>query len=105
MSYEVERPLNRCPSHPGEQIVDIMEDLGYTREEMAKDLASMIRCEKRAIEAILEERVGIGPDMAIRFGKLFNTDPAWWLRMQNAYDLYHASHNINVDIIPTLKMD
>jgi addiction module HigA family antidote len=43
-------------------------------------------------ELLLEKR-GLSPDMAVRIGKLINTTPESWLRMQQAVDLWELEQD------------
>ena len=42
------------------------------------------------VHRILAEKVAITPEMAVRLGKFCGNGPGLWLRMQGAYDLWHA---------------
>jgi antitoxin HigA-1 len=79
------RDTKRKPTHPGEMLrEDVLPALDMTQTEFAKRLgvsrlsASDLLLEKRALSA----------DMAVRIGKLTNTTPESWLRMQAAVDLW-----------------
>ena len=76
------------PAHPGEilkelvvsplklTIVDVSEHLGVSRKTLSK---------------VLNGRGAITPEMALRLELVFTNPSAdHWLRLQNAYDLYHA---------------
>ena len=39
--------------------------------------------------------------MAVRIGKFCGNGPGLWLRMQTAYDLWHAERAVDVSKIPT----
>lgn len=47
--------------------------------------------------AILNERAGISPEMALRLAKAFDTTPDLWITLQRNYDLYRASQNFDVN--------
>ena len=40
--------------------------------------------------------------MAVRLGKVFDTSAASWLRMQTAYDLWHAEREIDTSKLQPL---
>lgn len=42
--------------------------------------------------------------LAIRLGKLFGNGAGMWIHMQSAYDVWHASRDVDVSEIPTLKI-
>jgi antitoxin HigA-1 len=45
----------------------------------------------------------ISPEMAVRLGKFCGNGPDLWLRMQAAYDLWHAEQSLReeLEFIPT----
>jgi plasmid maintenance system antidote protein VapI len=45
----------------------------------------------------------VTPAVAVRLGKLFGDGPGIWVRMQAAYDTWHAERDIDVSAIPTIK--
>ena len=47
----------------------------------------------------------MSPAVAVRLGKLFGNGPDLWVRMQAAYDTWHAARNIDLDAIPTIYED
>jgi addiction module HigA family antidote len=84
------RDTKRKPTHPGEMLrEDVLPALDMTQTEFAKRLgvsrlsASDLLLEKRALSA----------DMAMRIGKLTNTTPESWLRMQAAVDLWELEQD------------
>ena len=50
------------------------------------------------VNRLVNERQAISPDMALRLGKLFGNSPAFWLNLQNAYDLKVAEHSIAMEL-------
>ena len=75
------------PPHPGEVLKEACLDpldlsitkaaraLGVTRENLSR---------------LVNGKIGISPEMAIRLSKAFNTTPELWLGVQQQYDLWHA---------------
>jgi addiction module HigA family antidote len=51
----------------------------------------------------LSEKKPITPAMAVRIGKLLGNGPNLWVRMQATYDTWHATREVDVSKIPTLK--
>ena len=79
----------RKPTHPGDVIrEDVIKPLGLTITEAAKKLGVT----RKALSALLNCRVALSPDMAVRIGKATNTSPESWLFMQAKLDLWHAAH-------------
>ena len=75
------------PPHPGEIIRDLcLEPLGLS----VTDAASALGVSRKTLSSILNGRLGISPEMAIRLSKAFNTTPESWLNQQVQYDLWNA---------------
>lgn len=82
---ETLRSKTRKPTHPGAILrEDVLPELKITQQEFADRLG----VSRRTVSEVLLERRPITPDMAIRIGKLLNTTPESWLRMQQALDLW-----------------
>jgi addiction module HigA family antidote len=60
---------------------------------------------RQTLHRILSERTAVTPEMALRLGKFCGNGPGLWLRMQQAYDLWHASEKLRdeVERIPTVR--
>lgn len=79
------RNPNRRPTHPGALLrEDVLPALGMTQTEFAKRLD----VSRLTVSELLHEKRGLTPEMAMRVGKLLNTSPESWLRMQEAVDLW-----------------
>ncbi|MGB8603243.1 MAG: HigA family addiction module antitoxin [Rhizomicrobium sp.] len=52
---------------------------------------------------ILNEKKPVSPEVAARLGKAFGDGAAVWLRMQAAYDAWHAERNVDVSKVEALK--
>jgi addiction module HigA family antidote len=65
---------------------DVLEPMGLS----VTDAAAHIGVTRKTLSALLNERAGMSPQMAIRIGLATNTSPESWLRMQLAYDLWQA---------------
>jgi addiction module HigA family antidote len=93
---KAKRNPDRCPSHPEAVLGDIMPSLGKPKAEIAR-LLGISRHE------ILEQKKPVSPNVAARIGKLLGNGPAIWLRLQAAYDAWHAEREVDVSKIPTLE--
>jgi len=72
------------PVHPGEILrEDFMKPLGLTTNKLALEL----RVPATRIGEIVHERRRISADTALRLARYFNTNPEFWLNLQNFYDL------------------
>ncbi|MWJ28507.1 HigA family addiction module antidote protein [Halomonas sediminis] len=92
MSITAKQNPNRCPPHPGEVIEDMLEDMNYSK----KAIAQMLGISRQHLHAILATRKPVSPEMAARLGKLFGNGPGLWLRLQAAYDAWHAEREIDL---------
>jgi addiction module HigA family antidote len=54
------------------------------------DLAARLGVSQRAINALLNERRAVTPDLAHRLARVFNTTPEFWLRLQEAVEIWDA---------------
>ena len=89
--YFVKRPLSRPPVHPGEILrEDVLQNLGMSISEAAKRLG----VSRQQLHRVLAGTHPITTEMALRIGKFAGNGPGLWLRMQQAYDLWHAEHKM-----------
>jgi addiction module HigA family antidote len=87
------------PAHPGELLSEIIPATGRTKTEIAK----LLGISRQTLYDIVSKRQGVTPEVAIRLGKLFGDEPAVWLRMQQANDLWHAERKVDVSGIRTIR--
>jgi len=98
--YAAKRNPKRCPAHPGQLLSDeILPATGLGKSQVA-DLLGISR---QHLYAILTERKPVSPEVAVRLGKLFGDGTGIWLRMQAAYDAWHAERKVDVSGIETIK--
>ena len=82
--------LMHDPPHPGAFIRrQCLEPLGLTVTEAAKGLA----VSRNTLSLLLNGRLGISPEMAIRLSEAFGGSPESWLTQQMQYDLWHTQHS------------
>lgn len=93
------RNPDRCPTHPGELLrEDVIPETGISKAEIAR----MLGISRQHLHDVLAERKPVSPEVAVRLAKLFGNEPLFWIRMQGAYDAWHASREVDVSRIPTL---
>ncbi|MFC1824285.1 HigA family addiction module antitoxin [Thermodesulfobacteriota bacterium] len=93
--YPVKRPLNRPPIHPGEVLrEDVLPALGLSVSEAARRLG----ISRQQLHRILACTHPITTETALRVGKFAGNGPGLWLRMQQAYDLWHAEQRMKADL-------
>jgi addiction module HigA family antidote len=75
------------PPHPGGVLRrQVIDPLGLTVTEAAK----VLRVSRPAVSNLLNERVALSPEMAIRFEKAFGVDMETMLGLQHNYDVAAA---------------
>ena len=75
------------PPHPGAVIRrQCLEPLGLTVTAAAEGLG----VSRNTLSMLLNGRLGISPEMAIRLSRGFGGSAESWLQQQMQYDLWHA---------------
>ncbi len=78
------------PAHPGALIQEAyIEELGLT----AAQIAEALEVSASTISRILQGKMAISPDMAIRLERVFKKRAGVWLAMQMNFDLWQAENN------------
>ena len=92
---EVQRPLQRPPTHPGEILrEDVLPALHLSVSETARRL----RVSRQQLHRILGCTHPITVEMALRIGKLSGNGPGLWLRMQQNHDLWYAEQELKDEL-------
>jgi antitoxin HigA-1 len=95
------RALNRCPMHPGELLrEDILPSLGIGKTEVAAALG----ISRQHLYDILNEKKPVSAEVAVRLGKAFGNGSAIWLRLQAAYDGWHAERSVDTSKVRKLRV-
>ena len=69
--------------HPGEHLAEELNELGMSAAELARKLD----VPTNVIKGILKAHRAISVDTALRLANFFGTSVAFWLSLQNLYDL------------------
>ena len=78
------------PPHPGE----ILRELCLVPLKVSvTEAAASLDVSRNTLSAILNGRVGISPEMAVRLSIAFDTTAESWLHQQMQYDLRHAEQS------------
>lgn len=86
MTHRLKR-MRRKPSHPGELLREkTLPAAGLSPSE----LAARLGVSNRGINDLLRERRAVNPDLAHRLARVFNTSREFWLRLQEAVDIWDA---------------
>jgi addiction module HigA family antidote len=80
----------RSAIHPGEHLADAIAAIGITATQLARDL----RVPPNRITAILQGQRGITADTGLRLARYFSTSAAFWMNLQQLYDLRVAEAEI-----------
>ena len=92
-------PKDRCPTHPGNIL---REDVLPSLELSVSEAARQLRVSRQTLHRILAGKSAVTPEMAVRLGKFCGNGAGIWMRMQEAYDLWHAHQRLagELDKIP-----
>jgi antitoxin HigA-1 len=93
------RSAERCPTHPGGFLREIV--LPAIRASKV-EIAAALGISRQSLYDILAEKQPVTAAMAVRLGIVFDTSSASWLRMQTAYDLWHAEREIDTSQLQPL---
>ena len=93
-------PTNRPPTHPGEMLrEEFLKPLGLTQRE----LAARLGVSYPRIHDVIRGKRSVTPDTALRLQQLFGMEAQFWLNLQLAWDLYHASRSPAARAIRRIK--
>ena len=98
MATTAEKPARmHNPSHPGEILREFyLEPMGVTITQAADALG----VSRKHVSAIVNGRVPVTPDMAMRLAAVFATEPELWVNLQAQYDLWDLSRKRRPKVKP-----
>jgi addiction module HigA family antidote len=82
--------MARTAIHPGQHLAEAIEASGVTAAQLARD----IEVPPNRITGILHGTRGITADTALRLGRYFDLSAAFWMNLQQIYDLRRAEQDI-----------
>lgn len=83
-------PRDRRPIHPGRVFAeDFLKPLAIPQ----KDAAVRLRISYPRMNEIVNGKRAVTPDTALRLARFTNTEPEYWLNLQQAVDLWDALHS------------
>jgi len=89
----------RKPTHPGAILrEDVLPDLGMSVSAFARNLG----VSRQTLHAVLAERSGVSPEMALRLGALLGNGAQLWVDMQSKYDLWQAEDKLH-DVLLSIQ--
>jgi addiction module HigA family antidote len=90
----------RSPTHPGAILrEDVFPNLGISVTEFARHLG----VSRQTLHAVLSEKSGVTPELALRLGTFLGNGPQLWIEMQSKYDLWHAELKLK-KILPKIPL-
>ncbi|HYF98306.1 MAG TPA: HigA family addiction module antitoxin [Coxiellaceae bacterium] len=75
------------PTHPGKMVKSLCLD---ALEISVTDAARALKVSRPTLSKLINGRIGISPEMAIRLAIVFNTSEELWINLQASYDLWLA---------------
>src|SRR5260221_757784 len=96
---QVNRPIARTPTHPGELMREILDEQLQLPVAQA---AGRMRIRSQALMAVLKGVEPVTADMALRFGRLTGGAAELYLQMQAQYDLWTAREELK-DTLAQIK--
>lgn len=89
------------PPHPGKILKELyLPDYGLT----ITSLALKTGISRKHLSNIVNCKVPITTDVALKLAKCFNTSPEVWLREQLVYDLWQARQRVNLDNVEVIAL-
>jgi addiction module HigA family antidote len=82
--------MARSPIHPGEHLAEAIAAISTTAAQLARD----IDVPPNRITGIMHGTRGITADTALRLGRYFGISAAFWMNLQQLYDLRRAAQEI-----------
>ncbi len=83
------------PTHPGEMLrKDFLPDYGLT----TASLADALGVSRQTVNELLKERRSLTPLMALRLSRLFGNSPEFWLRAQQARDIWETERRFQKEM-------
>jgi antitoxin HigA-1 len=77
----------RRPTHPGELLREETLPAALLSQT---DLASRLGVSRSTVSDLIHERRSVNPDLAHRLARVFDTTPEFWLRLQEAVDVWET---------------
>lgn len=88
------------PPHPGEILMEeYLVPLGFTVSAFAEKISTS----RKNLSAIVNKKVAISSEMALKLAKALGTSPEIWLRLQLKYDLFEAKRVVNLENVEVVR--
>ncbi len=84
------------PVHPGEVLLDELEEIGMTQSALAKHIGVL----PKTINEICRKKRGISAEMAMKLSKALGGSPQFWLNLQNNWEISQVDASVFEGIEP-----
>ncbi len=85
-----------APVHPGEILrEEYIRERGLTITEVAIGLGIA----RGNLSAIVNERAGISPELAVKLSEAFGNTAQFWVNLQKNYELWHAEKKVDRSMV------
>ena len=99
-TYSAIRDPDRCPTHPGVALDDILDDVDMSKTK----IATTIGISRAQLYSLLRGAKPLTPSIAVRIAKLVGGSAESWLKMQASFDAWNAERDFDVSKITTLEV-
>jgi antitoxin HigA-1 len=100
VTVEPRLPKHRPPTHPGEMLrAEFLVPLGISQSEFARRLGVSFP----RLNGIINGRRGVTTDTALRLARVTGMGAAFWLGLQQDWDLWHAVRSEEARAIAELE--
>ncbi len=93
--------MPRTPIHPGEHLAEELRELSMPAAELARNIEVPVN----RITGIINGQRSITADTALRLGHWFGTSPAFWMNLQQLYELRIAENDVGGKISKLPRME
>jgi len=83
---------NLPPAHPGEIL---REEFIKARNLTITEVAEGLGMARGNLSAIINERAGISPELAVKLSEAFGNTAQFWINLQKNYELWYAEQKVN----------
>ena len=89
------------PPHPGIILLeDWIKPLNFTISEFALKIGTS----RKNLSDIVNGKVGISSEMALKLSKALSTSAKLWLNLQISYDLWQAEQRVDLDKVEVIAL-
>ncbi len=92
--------MARTPIHPGEHLAEELRELGMSAAELARNIEVPVN----RVTGIINGQRSITADTALRLGHWFGTSPAFWMNLQQLFELRVAENSVGGKISSLPRM-